>query len=119
MTHFNRMKRRTLPLLICCAALSTALGQTPAGQSVVEDDRTLTFDCRGGYVRVDGDDNTLTLTGRCTTLTVNGDGNKIRAATVGSIVLNGNDNTVRWAKALKGARPTVNNPGSGNSIVHR
>jgi Protein of unknown function (DUF3060) len=97
-----------------------AIGRAaPAGQSILENHRTLTFDCQGGYVRVDGNLNVLTITGSCTVLTVEGNKNKIRVATVGSIVLDGNQNQVSWSKALTGARPVVSNTGSGNSVSKR
>lgn len=111
MTHLRPLALSAL------AALNSA--PAPAGQGIAENGRTLTFDGRGGSVRVDGNMNTLTLTGVCTRVTVNGNMNTLRVAAVGAVVPTGNANKLTWHKALKGTRPAVSNAGTGNSFARR
>ncbi|WP_424951306.1 DUF3060 domain-containing protein [Deinococcus sp.] len=119
------MKRRSRLLALLLGLTSAALAQSATmtvpglGRVIAGNGSVQSLRCSGDALTVSGNSNRLTLTGTCTRLTVNGNRNVISAATVGEIVVDGNSNTVSWHTAIKGLKPLVNAPGSGNKITKK
>lgn len=65
-------------------------------------------------VTVNGGRSVITIKGPCRHIMVNGDGNRITLDAAIAIVLNGDKNTVQYARYVNGKRPllTVNAPGN-------
>jgi hypothetical protein len=102
------------------AALSLCLATTAvAGDPIQIDDNNenQTLRCEGNDAVINGNSNNLTLAGDCPTVTINGNQNQVAIDGVGKLRTTGNNNQVTWARALKGKKPTISNPGSHNAIA--
>jgi Protein of unknown function (DUF3060) len=98
------------------------------------DDQTIEADCAGGSATVTGYWNTITLTGSCesvevsggdntitieaaSALTIAGYWNTVDVTTIGSITVDGGDNTVNWVEGLDGGTPKITAADDFNTIV--
>ncbi len=61
-------------------------------------------------------DQKITVTGACRQIMVNGRGNEITIEAASTLMINGNDNTVRYSKFVNGAQPMVSDNGQGNIV---
>jgi len=83
--------------------------------SVEDDEKKLSFECKGKNVNVGGDDNTITLTGKCASIVVDGDNNKITVDSVESITVTGDENKITWS----GPKPRITDQGDDNVIKEK
>lgn len=101
------------------AALSLCLSTAALADPIQVDDNNenQTLRCEGNDAIINGNSNNLTLAGDCPTVTINGNQNQVAIDGVGKLRVPGNNNQVTWARALKGKKPTISNPGSHNAIA--
>lgn len=94
-----------------------------------------TYDCgEDGTVNILHNGGTYVITGECSQINIegndvrltvadvdqlalNGTGNTVKAGAVGTILINGDKNSVRWSRAKSGRKPTVAANGNGNTIT--
>ena len=67
-------------------------------------------------VNVNGGSSQVTVKGPCRQMVVNGDGNTITIDAALSIVLNGDRNTVQYARYVNGKRPAVQDNAGSNTV---
>jgi len=81
-------------------------------------DSSYSYVCKGeDSIAITGDRNSLTVTGECGALEVSGSGNQVTIESVGAIRISGNNNDVRYERALNGKpRPTSKVKGAANSV---
>lgn len=109
-----------LALTLGSASAQTASFQLPGGgNALTGNGARQTVKCAGQAFMLTGNQNTITLTGNCSQVSVTGNQNAVRAATVGQIIVTGQNNTVSWQKALKGRIPVIKTKGSGNRVTRR
>lgn len=69
------------------------------------------------WVAINGSGNTVTVSGECALLEVNGSDNRIAIEAVATIRVSGNNNDVRYARAVKGKKkPVIKVKGAANSV---
>lgn len=66
-------------------------------------------------VTVNGSSSTVTIKGNCRQIMINGDGNQVTVEGVMSVVINGEDNTLKYSRFINAKRPTVTNNAGGNT----
>lgn len=67
-------------------------------------------------VTVNGNSSVVTIKGNCRQIMINGDGNQVIVDGVMSVVINGEDNTLKYSRYINAKRPTVTNNAGGNTI---
>lgn len=67
-------------------------------------------------VMVNSTGNVVTVKGACKQIMINGSGNEVTADATAEIVVNGGENTVRYARFANGKRPIVTETRPGNTI---
>lgn len=67
-------------------------------------------------VMVNGDNHKITIKGACRRITINGDGNEVTADAALEFTLNGSGNTLRYSRFVNGARPSIVENRTGNTI---
>ena len=67
-------------------------------------------------VMVNSNNRTLTISGACRQIMINGNGNQITADATAEIVLNGTNNSVKYARFVNAKRPLITENQSGNEI---
>ena len=68
-------------------------------------------------VTVNGHNHEVNIVGACKQLMVNGLKNRITAAGVAEIVINGDENEVEYTKYVNGKKPLITDNGSGNTVT--
>jgi hypothetical protein len=95
---------------------SNGSGVTTSNIALFDNDLTATYQCSGNTCTINGNNCKITLLGTCKDLVISGNENEVFAQTVGRINLMGNENNVRWQRALSGQRPQVTILGNDNSV---
>ena len=121
----------SLAMLVVMAFLTP---HAVAGSVVVDKNNvTKTYDCAGGAASINGNRNILTLSncsqvsvagnynqitlsGDSPDLSVPGNDNHVVAGNVKKISTLGNKNIVTWTSPKEDEKPSILNPGTGNSI---
>lgn len=75
---------------------------------------SVSHQCQGGNVVVEGASNSITLTGTCNEVVVNSAGNSIDIEAASAIIVNGGGNNITY-----GGSPTITDNGLGNVITQR
>lgn len=71
------------------------------------------------WIVLEGKGNDLTVKGDCDVLEIHGANNRITIESVGTIKINGNNNDVRYDRAVKGKKAPVSKiRGAANSVRH-
>ncbi len=97
-------------------ALQTAKGLSGVNDVRVDIPATAkpgTYDCGGHNARISGGQNHVTLK-HCKTVAIMGGQNVVRVVDPSALRIYGSDNSVTWSGATT---PSVDNRGSGNTIV--
>lgn len=113
------MNGRTRGSLALAVALVLTGAGASEGRTIAGDGARVELNCAGAPVVVAGRGNTVRLAGRCPLVTVSGDGNVVTVVSLGRLLARGDDNTVVWLRALRGARPEVVDAGTGNRLRGR
>jgi hypothetical protein len=103
--------------------VAVAVGPAIADEkwSINANDSTYSYVCGGSErLSLTGKGNVFTVSGDCESLEVKGSDNKVQIEAVGTISINGNNNDVRYTRALAGKkRPTIKLKGAANTVRRR
>lgn len=79
--------------------------------------KTKTANCsKFESVTLNGSKTVVTIRGNCRQIMINGDANQVTVDGVMSVVINGEDNTLKHTRYINGKRPTVTDNAGGNTI---
>ncbi|HMT07403.1 MAG TPA: DUF3060 domain-containing protein [Pyrinomonadaceae bacterium] len=85
--------------------------------SVSGNQKAQTVNCsKFDTVTINGGKSVVTIKGHCRQVTLNGKDNQLTAEGIMSIVLNGENNSVKYTKYVNGKRPSVTDNGGGNTV---
>ena len=102
-----------------CMLLATLAMAAPTDNWVVNgNDKTVSHNCHGGSVVINGNRNNLTLQ-ECVAAQVNGNNNVLDMAAPSALNVLGNKNEITWSRASDGSAPAVSNVGNGNKIQEK
>ena len=80
-------------------------------------DQKKSIECKKyNSVAVSGGRNVITIKGACHQLTINGDRNEITAEAATTIMINGGNNTIKYARFANGKRPYIADNGPDNVV---
>lgn len=67
-------------------------------------------------VTLNGSRSVATIKGNCRQIMINGNGNQVTVEGVMSVVINGEENVLKYSRYINGKRPSVTDNASGNMI---
>ena|SRR5687768_16517481 len=106
-----------LLLGIVLVAVAVAPARAEPTWSLDASETTYSYVCGGGdRIAINGHGNTVSVTGECAALEVNGSNNRVEIAAVGEIRVDGDNNDIRYERALKGKKPTIKKKGASNTV---
>lgn len=110
------MRQRFLLGMVLAAVVVAPAAADPSWQ-LDASDTTYSYVCGGGdSLVINGSANAVTISGECSLLEINGSDNRVAIEAVASIRIYGNNNDVRYARAVKGKKPAIKKKGASNTV---